>query len=114
MPEQATTIIFPVRDLAKAKALFGALLGVEPTMDEPYYVGFDAEGRHVGLDPNGHRKGMTGPVSYWRVADLKGTIAALLDAGATVQQDVTDVGNGRQVATLLDPDDNPIGLMQDS
>jgi predicted enzyme related to lactoylglutathione lyase len=114
MPERSTTIIYPVRDLAKAKALFRELLGVEPSMDEAYYVGFDADGRHVGLDPNGHAKGMTGPVSYWPVTDIKGTVQALLDAGAQVQQDVTDVGGGRQVATVTDADGNPIGLMQDS
>ncbi|MGH3759005.1 VOC family protein [Actinophytocola sp.] len=56
------TIIFPVSDLGKAKAVFSALLGVEPERDQPYYVGYKLAGQGVGLDPNGHRKGMTGPV----------------------------------------------------
>lgn len=34
------TVIYPVKDLAQANPLYGRLLGVEPDMDEPYYVGF--------------------------------------------------------------------------
>ncbi len=34
------TITYPVTDLARAKALYSALLGVAPNMDETYYVGF--------------------------------------------------------------------------
>ena len=58
------TIIFPVKDLAQAKAMYGSLLGQEPVMDETYYVQFNSAGQEIGLDPNGHRKGMAGPVAY--------------------------------------------------
>ncbi|MGH2354254.1 MAG: VOC family protein, partial [Chloroflexota bacterium] len=61
MTRSIKTIIYPVKDLAKAKALYCELLGVEPIMDEAYYVGFNVEGLDVGLDPHGHSKGMTGP-----------------------------------------------------
>jgi hypothetical protein len=61
MTETLKTIIYPVKDLATAKPLYSALLGVEPIMDEPYYVGFSVEGQDIGLDPNGHSQGMTGP-----------------------------------------------------
>ena len=40
-------------------------------MDEAYYVGFSIGGQEVGLDPNGHSQGMTGPVGYWHVDDIK-------------------------------------------
>ena len=33
-------IIVPVKDLAAAKGIYTALLGVEPYADAPYYVGF--------------------------------------------------------------------------
>jgi hypothetical protein len=55
------TVIFPVKDLAQAKTLYGTLLGVAPSMDEAYYVQFNVGGQEVGLDPHGHSKGMTGP-----------------------------------------------------
>ncbi len=107
------TIIYPVKDLARAKAVFGALLGVEPYADEPYYVGYKDAGQDVGLDPNGHAKGMTGPVPYWHVDDIRATLAGLLEAGAEVLQDVQEVGAGRQIAFLKDADGNLIGLLQD-
>lgn len=52
MPEGLETITYPVKDLARAKALFSTLLGVEPYADEAYYVGFrPASGPEVGLGP---------------------------------------------------------------
>ncbi|MFF4255293.1 VOC family protein [Streptomyces sp. NPDC001663] len=107
------TIIYPVKDIARAKALFGALLGVEPYADEPYYVGFKDAGQDVGLDPNGHAKGMTGPVPYWHVDDIRGRLAAVVEAGAEVLQDVQDVGGGRLIAFVKDTDGNLVGLLQD-
>ncbi|MFH9979244.1 VOC family protein [Streptomyces sp. NPDC017179] len=108
------TIIYPVKDLARAKALFSALLEVEPYADAPYYVGFKDAGQDVGLDPNGHAKGMTGPVPYWHVDDIRARLAALVAAGAEVLQDVQDVGGGRLIASARDADGNLIGLLQDA
>jgi len=104
--------IYPVKDLAKAKTLYSELLGVEPYMDEAYYVGFNVEGQDVGLDPNGHRQGMTGPVGYWHVDDIKRSVKALLDAGAEAQQEVKDVGGGKLIVSVKDSDGNVIGLIQ--
>ena len=111
--EGIKTIIYPVKDLARAKALYGALLGVEPYADQPYYVGYKVDGQDVGLDPNGHRNGMTGPVGYYHVDDIQRSLQAILDAGGEVAQPVRDVGGGRQIATVKDADGNPIGLLQD-
>ncbi|MEU5364204.1 VOC family protein [Streptomyces sp. NPDC005925] len=113
MTDGLKTIIYPVKDLGRAKALFGALLGVEPYADEPYYVGYRAAGQDVGLDPNGHAKGMTGPVPYWHVSDIGSTLAALVEAGAEPLQDVQEVGGGRRIAFVRDADGNLIGLLQD-
>lgn len=107
------TIIYPVKDLAQAKALFGGLFGTEPYADTPYYVGFKDAGQDVGLDPNGHAKGMTGPVPFWHVDDIRASLAGLLEAGAETLQDVQDVGNGRLIASVKDPDGNLVGLLQD-
>src|SRR5215470_2952625 len=63
------TVLHPVTDLAKSKAMYAALLGVEPSADAPYYVGFDAEGQHIGLVPG------AGPVSCARAS------AALFESG---------------------------------
>jgi hypothetical protein len=58
MTPSIRTVIYPVNDLARAKAVFGAILGTPPVMDEPYYVQFDADGQEIGLDPNGASKGI--------------------------------------------------------
>ncbi|MEU3791517.1 VOC family protein [Streptomyces fructofermentans] len=114
MSERLETITYPVKDLAAAKSLFGALLGVEPYVDEVYYVGFRAPGHpELGLDPNGHAKGLTGPVPYWRVTDLRASLAELVDAGAEVVQDVQDVGGGKLIASVRDANGNDIGLTQE-
>ena len=105
------TLVVPVRDLAAAKAVYGALLG-EPHTDQPYYVGYRLADTEVGLDPNGHAHGMTGPVSYWDVDDLEKTAASLVEAGGTVATPARDVGGGMLVAIVADADGNPIGLRQ--
>lgn len=107
------TVIYPVKDLAQAKTLYGTLLGLEPVMDAPYYVQFNAADQEIGLDPNGHGKGMTGPVNYWQVDDIAATVDRMLAAGATERQAVTDLG-GRLIATVTDVDGNTIGLLQQS
>ena len=104
------TIIFPVTDLAAAKRAFAALLG-EPVMDQPYYVQFAADGQEVGLDPNGHAKGMTGPVAYWHVEDIKAVVGELVAAGAEEVQGISDVGGGRLIASVR-AGDAVIGVLQ--
>ncbi|MGH9184270.1 MAG: VOC family protein [Acidimicrobiales bacterium] len=112
MPSGIRTVIYPSTDIVRAKALYGRLAGVDPYMDEPYYVGFSVNGQDVGLDPHGHHKGMTGPVSYWHVDDINATLQDLLDAGAAPAEGVHDVGEGKLVASVTDADGNTIGLIQ--
>ncbi|MFI5835857.1 VOC family protein [Micromonospora sp. NPDC051300] len=107
------TVLHPVSDLARAKAVYAALLGVPPTADSPYYVGFDTGGQHIGLVPGGGPQGLTSPVAYWHVPDLDAKLAELSAAGATVAEAAHDVGGGRLVATVTDPDGNVLGLIQD-
>ena len=114
MNEGVKTVIYPVKDLDRAKALFTALLGAPPESDTPYYVGWKAAGQDVGLDPNGHAQGLTGPVAYFHVDDIAGSVQALLEAGGEVQQEPKDVGAGRLIAWVKDADGNVIGLLQDA
>lgn len=107
------TVLHPVSDLAKAKAVYAALLGIPPQTDSPYYAGFDAEGQHIGLVPDGGPQGMTSPVAYWHVPDLEAKVSELAAAGATVKEAPHEVGGGRLVATVTDPDGNVLGLIQD-
>jgi predicted enzyme related to lactoylglutathione lyase len=107
------TVLHPVSDLATAKAVYTALLGSGPMADTDYYVGFEAGGQHLGLLPGGGPQGLTSPVAYWEVPDIEATVAEVTAAGAAVKEPVHDVGGGRLVATLVDPDGNLLGLQQD-
>jgi predicted enzyme related to lactoylglutathione lyase len=111
--EGIKTVLHPVTDLAAAKAVYTALLGVEPSSDAPYYVGYEVEGQQIGLVPNAGAQGMTSPVAYWHVSDIEAKLAEVTAAGATVQDPPRDVANGRLVATFTDPDGNVLGLIQD-
>ncbi|WP_433088358.1 VOC family protein [Dactylosporangium sp. CA-052675] len=107
------TVLHPVSDLEKAKAVYTALLGLEPQHDSAYYVGYDVAGQHIGLVPNRGPQGETAPVAYWHVSDIAGKISEVTSAGGTVKEAAHDVGNGRLVATVLDADGNVLGLLQD-
>ena len=112
MDQGIKVIVIPVRDIAKAKALYGTLVEEVPYVDEPYYVGYRAGDLEIGFDPNGHAHGMTGPVSYWQVDDIAKSLQGLQDAGAQAVQDVKDVGGGMLTAQVQDADGNVIGLRQ--
>jgi predicted enzyme related to lactoylglutathione lyase len=111
--EGIKTVLHPVSDLAKAKPVYTALLGISPQHDADYYVGYESEGQHIGLVPGGGPQGMTSPVAYWHVPDIEAKLAEVTAAGATVKDPVRDVGGGRLVATVTDPDGNVLGLLQD-
>ena len=112
--EGVRTVLHPVTDLAAAKAVYTALLGVDPQADSEYYVGYDVAGQQIGLVPGGGPQGMTSPVAYWHVSDIEAVLAAVTAAGASVGEEPHDVGGGRLVASFTDPDGNVLGLIQDA
>ncbi len=106
-------MLHPVSDLAKAKEVYAALLGVAPQGDESYYLGFETGDQHIGLVPGGGPQAMTSPVTFWEVADIEAKVAEVTAAGATLKEPPHDVGGGRLVATVTDLDGNVLGLLQD-
>ena len=103
------TIIYPVKDVSTASALFRKLLGVEPYADQPYYVGFKVGDQDIGLIPDAHNSGMT---PFYHVDNVKTSLQILLDSGAEIIQDIKDVGGGRLIASAKDRDGNIIGLIE--
>lgn len=112
MTIQMKTVLYPVRDINRAKAMFAALFGAQPHVESPYYVGFSVNDSEIGLVPNGHGQGMNGPEPYFDVVDITGTLAALQAAGAEIVQEPNDVGAGLLVAKVRDTEGNMIGLKQ--
>ena len=111
--EGIKTVLVPVSDVGKSKAVYTALLGTEPQADSAYYVGFDAAGQHIGLVPAGGPQAMTSPVTYWHVSDIEAKLAEVTAAGGAVKDQPRDVGGGRLVASFTDLDGNVLGLLQD-
>ena len=107
-----STIIYPVRDYAKVKKLYNNFFGTAPLMDEANYVEYKVGNQDIGLDPNSTIQGMTGPVGYYQVSDIKKSLQGLLDDGAQKMQDIKDVGGGKLIASVKDRDGNLIGLIQ--
>lgn len=107
------TVVYHVEDLQKAKEWYKRAFGIEPYFDEPYYVGFNVGGYELGLDPDvaGAKRGNT-PVAYWGVTDIATAYEDLVAAGAKPVEHIKDVGEHIQVATLLDPFGNTIGIIE--
>ena len=111
--EGIKTVLHPVTDPDRAKAMYTALLGIPPQADSPYYVGYEVAGQQIGLVPSGGPQSMTSPVAYWHVPDIEAKLAEVTAAGGTVKEAPRNVGGGRLVATFTDPDGNVLGLIQD-
>ncbi len=108
------TVIYHVGDLARAKEWYGAVLGIRPYFDEPFYVGFDVGGFELGLQPEepGGSRVSTGVTAYWGVDDADAAFERLLELGATAHYEVQDVGDDIRVATFLDPYGNVLGIIE--
>jgi len=110
MAQNIKLIVYPVKDIEKAKAFFGKFLDVEPYVEGPYYVGYRVGDQEVGLDP--HSK--IGPIAYTDVKDIKSSLQTMVTVGAEVVQDVKEVGGGLLTAQVKDVDGNVVGLRQQS
>ncbi len=112
MNQGVRLLIYPVKDLEKAKAQFDKFTGVKPYTDTPNYVGYMVDGQEIGLDPVGHKVSCDGPVSYWQVDNIRDSLKILLEAGGEIIQDVRDVGGGKLIAIARGAHDNIFGLVQ--
>ena len=110
MAQNIKLIVYPVKDLEKAKAFYGKFLDAEPYVASPYYVGYRVGDQEVGLDPNSK----VGPIAYTDVKDIKSSLQAMVKVGAVVVQDAKDVGGGLLIAQVKDVDGNVVGLRQQS
>ena len=108
MAQNIKIIVYPVKDIEKAKAFYGKFLDVEPYVEGSYYVGYRVGDQEVGLDPNSK----VGPIAYTDVKDIKSSLQAMIEVGAEVVQEVKDIGGGMLIALVKDADVNIVGLRQ--
>ncbi len=102
-------IVFPAKDLDKAKSFYRKFLGVEPYVDGVYYVGYKIGDLEVGLNPNGQNI-----VCYTDVDDIESSLKELKATGATVYMDVKKIGGDLLVAQVKDAEGSILGLRQQS
>lgn len=105
------TAIYPVADLTAATQWYTRVVGHGPYFDQPFYVGFAVGGFELGLVPDG-TPGTAGPQPLWGVADAVATRDKLLARGATLLDDVRDVGDGIKVGAVRDPFGNRLGFIE--
>jgi predicted enzyme related to lactoylglutathione lyase len=108
------TAIYHVSDIGRARDWYSSILGFAPYFDEPFYVGFNVSGYELGLQPSepvlsGKSEGV---VAYWGVDDAAAALKRLLEQGATLHEDVQDVGGDIKVATVKDPFGNVFGVIE--
>lgn len=108
------TVAYHVSDIEKGKDWYSTILGFPPYFDQPFYVGFNVGGYELGLQPieGESAKKADGVVAYWGVDDAAAALKRLLEQGATLNEDVQDVGEGIKVASVKDPFGNVFGVIE--
>jgi catechol 2,3-dioxygenase-like lactoylglutathione lyase family enzyme len=106
------TLIYPVADLAAAKAWFTEVVGYGPYFDEPFFVGFNVGGYELALLPLEDAAGSTEPLTYWGVPDAEAEVARLVGLGATVGDALAEVGEGIKIGTVVSPWGAVVGIIE--
>lgn len=119
-----TTVTYFADDLTAAVDWYRTLLGAEPyfersVADTPAYVEFrigDYQHEFGLLDsrfaPHDRPAEPAGTVLYWAVDDVRDAFERLLEHGAVVHQEPIERGPGFVTASVVDPFDNILGVME--
>jgi len=113
MFQKLRTVIYHADDLVKAKDWYTAITGIQPYYDQPFYVGFDINGCELGLDPDSPAPNGPGAVSYWKVDNIKAALDKCTSSGASVYSDIQNVGGTIEIAVIIDPFGNYVGLISE-
>jgi lactoylglutathione lyase len=108
------TAAYHVSDITQARDWYSSVLGFAPYFDQPFYVGFNVGGYELGLQPSAAESvnKAEGVVAYWGVEDAAAALTHLLAKGATLHEEVQDVGGDIKVASVKDPFGNIFGVIQ--
>jgi predicted enzyme related to lactoylglutathione lyase len=109
--KDVSLIVYSVTDLTEAKRFFSELIGAGPYAEGPAYVGYKSGDMEIGLVPSGDTR-EPGALAYWTVSDIAASVKALVAAGGTSVQEITDVGYGLLVASVKGPGGSIVGLRQ--
>ena len=107
------TVCYLVTDMEKAKEWYSEAFATKPYFDQPFYIGFNIGGYELGLQPleSGVKSGSAGILVYWGVENIEKEFARMIDLGAEIHEEPTNVGGDLMVASVKDPWGNVIGLI---
>ena len=108
------TAIYHVNDMERGKQWYRTVFGIEPYFDQPFYVGFNVAGYELGLQPSEAKPAnkAEGVVAYWGVEQAAAALKHLIEQGATLHEDVQEVGDNIKVASVKDPFGNIFGVIE--
>lgn len=109
--KDVSLIVYTTTDMAATKAFFRELIGTDPYVDSPQYVGYKSGEIEIGLVSGAASGGMSA-LAYWSVDDIAASVKALESVGGAVAQAIRDVGYGLLVASVKEPGGATIGLRQ--
>ena len=104
---QVCYLELPAADRHRAAAFYRAVFGWEtgehyPDFTSPGLIGQWVEGRLPARD--------AGPMIWLAVTDMAGTLSLVVTHGGQVIASPAPDGPDRVLATILDPEGNPVGL----
>jgi len=108
--------VYPVRDLAVAKAWYRNVLEVAPSVDEKSFVEFRSGAGTVDLvatTQNPAKNGSNREI-YWGVSNANAAYQRLLALGATPKQPVRQQTSGIFAGTVTDPFGNVLAIVQNA
>ncbi len=107
------TVVYAAPDLDHATQWYTEALGIAPYFAEDFYVGFNVGGYELALDPDraAAQPPGSGAMVYWGVDDVEEELSRLLSLGATPHTPFQDIGGDIQVASVIDPFGNALGLI---
>ena len=111
------TVAYYAADLDAAEAWYTQVLDTPAYFHVPGYVEFRVGDyrNELGIIDATYAPSLpaepAGEIIQWHVEDLEGTLARLLELGATLYQPVIDRGHGFRTACVVDPFGNLLGIM---
>lgn len=107
------TTIYKVSEIEKARDWYAEVFETPPYFDQPFYVGFNIGGYELGLQPVAIKPEVQtdNVVSYWGVEDIQETYNWMINSGAEPYEKPENVGGEIEVATVIDPWNNVVGLI---
>ncbi|RXJ74172.1 glyoxalase [Veronia nyctiphanis] len=114
MFKKIESTMFFADDIHKAAKWYAELLGSEVEYENPDYAFVRGAEMIFGFHPVDEKNnpGRDGSVTYWEIDDITSAISTLTSMGATLYRGPGKTDLGADVAMLIDPFGNAIGLNQ--